>query len=829
MTLTCAVVAAAPLAVGGVHRIPILLLVLVSGLGLACLVMGSALERRPVRIGFVSVLPFVLLAIPFLQSLPLPLAVRGVFDPAGNALILGSDLPAPRLWPLSLDPVLTRERVAEAAAALAVFLVAFHIASGSNRRHLMYRLVGLTGVAAVVIGLGHRIFGVHEIYGHFVTTNRSVLVGPFVDSNHTAEFLELAAFACLACSFQRRTALNRYGWLTGMLLCAGGAVGTLSRGSVLAIVAGMLLFTALLYRMRDESAEAKRGVAIGWGVIVSVLIIGMATFMGGAGALVERFRGESASGDLRFQLWRDSLHVLGAHPFGIGRGAFERVYPVYRTLRSSFPITFAFVECHPLQLLIDCGWPFFAAIVVTVGLVVRWIVVHSRRDKIESALLAGLFAVTVHSAVDFGLETLGVLLPFAALLGTTLGRMRPANAPEPSPRTAWIFAAIVGAAALFGVVSVAHSSDDDFDTRLKQPQSLAQRRALLLRAEAVHPTDYFYALAYAATEPLQFGGGRGRSPRLHALNRALELCPNCELVHLDVARSLWQLGSHRQALVEWRTAVQLQPALFPGVVDELWRLKASGRELAAVASFDASKMVDTANFLAEHASLADARIVLDQADLMGASRAESLLLRCKLQIESKDVDAARTTLAEARAAGIQDPRLALLDAQIILTTKGRAGVDEAFAVLDAAAMRYPLDLPVQRMRVAMVSDYGKWQASDRALDGLKLALYHSNGSGVEANLAAARIRARLSQWSAAMSEYRIALMQQPSAGIWFELGQAAEHAGRDSTAREAYSEAARLEPGVKQYADALRQFDARMNDLRTAGVARSPVEEPRVP
>jgi Flp pilus assembly protein TadD len=114
------------------------------------------------------------------------------------------------------------------------------------------------------------------------------------------------------------------------------------------------------------------------------------------------------------------------------------------------------------------------------------------------------------------------------------------------------------------------------------------------------------------------------------------------------------------------------------------------------------------------------------------------------------------------------------------------------------------------MRVSIVLQYQKWQAVDRAIEGLKLALYHAQGNAVEANLAKARIDVQLSQWSAAFGEYRTALGQLPNQpSIWVEFGRAAEKAGRDTTAREAYSEALRLSPAEPISADGLRRLEAR--------------------
>ena len=66
---------------------------------------------------------------------------------------------------MSLDPPATRAHIGTAAAALVAFVIAFHLASGQSRRYLLLRVVGLTGVAAVVVGIVHRIVRATQIYG----------------------------------------------------------------------------------------------------------------------------------------------------------------------------------------------------------------------------------------------------------------------------------------------------------------------------------------------------------------------------------------------------------------------------------------------------------------------------------------------------------------------------------------------------------------------------------------------------------------------------------------------------------------------------------------
>jgi hypothetical protein len=810
----CAAVAAAPLAAGSVHHGPMILVMLACTLALASATMGAT-SQRPFRTSMGVALPLALLLIPLLQCLPLPLGLRGLVDPRGNALLIDNDIETVRAWPLSLDPPLTRECVGKAAAAVAIFMLAYYWASGQTKRHLMARVVGATGIVAVAVGLGQRILGYTDIYGLFPTQVRSLLLGPFINPNHTAEFLELAAFACAACALQRDNILNRYGWLTGALMCAAGAVGTLSRGGLVGLLAGTTLFVFLVRLSTDDGATPRRRVAFAWGVGGVALVVGIAAVLG-AGGMVDRFTSGSVVADVRFQLWRDALRILAAHPAGIGRGAFNHVYPIYRTVKNEgYSITYAYLENHPLQLLVDSGVLFYLAVVAGVVVVVREIVLRGRRDRIEAALLAGLFAVTAHSVVDFGLETLGVSLPFAAILGTVLGRCRGTDVAAISRRASLAVVGVAGAGLLFGVASIAHPSDDNFDKLLKASRGLDESRAILQRAQTTHPTDYFYAFAYARTEPIKKVDGR--SPRLHALNRSLRLCPGCEQVHAEVARTLWRMGLRSQALLEWRVVVQSLPSRLETTMTELWRAGAKPADLAALASFNPATMVEAANFLANKGELANAISILDEADLVGAPRAESLLTRCRLQSQLGQLAAAQTTLAEARAAGIQDPRMAVLEANLILATKGAPGANEAFSILDLAATRYPLDVPVQQLRIQLVSAYGKWQAADRAIDGYKLALYRARGNAYEAHVEAAHIRAKLAQWNACFSEYRLALAEVvDSVALWMDFGKTAEAAGRDATAREAYAEASRLAPSNQDIAVALRRVEARQGYLRSA-------------
>jgi tetratricopeptide (TPR) repeat protein len=226
------------------------------------------------------------------------------------------------------------------------------------------------------------------------------------------------------------------------------------------------------------------------------------------------------------------------------------------------------------------------------------------------------------------------------------------------------------------------------------------------------------------------------------------------------------------------------------MLGELFAAGAKPEELAAVAASSSARTLELVSFLGGLGRLADAFVVLDQADALGAPRPESLVARARLQIQSNQLQAAATTLDAVRAAGLDDARVAELRAQLLLQLKGAAGADEALGILDRAAVRFPTDVVVARQRVDLVTRFEKWNAAARSLEGLKLALYQQGGSAVEAHIAGARISARLGHWTQALDEYRIVLAELPdNTALWIEYARAAQVIGHDATARDAYAQA----------------------------------------
>jgi tetratricopeptide (TPR) repeat protein len=265
-----------------------------------------------------------------------------------------------------------------------------------------------------------------------------------------------------------------------------------------------------------------------------------------------------------------------------------------------------------------------------------------------------------------------------------------------------------------------------------------------------------------------------------------------------------------QALLEWRSAIALQPRLLVPAMSELLAAGANAEELASLAASEPPRMVEVAAFLGSTSHVEAAFRVLSQAEALGLADSRLLLTRAKLELQAGKLDDAQRTLARVHSQGIRSASLAVLDAQLRAARGGDQNEKEALEILDRAAAQYPLDLPVQQMRLDLVTRFQKWQTVDRALDGYKQALFQSRGSATEAHLAAARIYSRLDRWTSALEEYRIALSEEASnVSLWMEYGKAAEAAGRYPTAQEAYFEAERLSPADPGVVAAIKALDVR--------------------
>jgi tetratricopeptide (TPR) repeat protein/O-antigen ligase len=802
----------APLACGAVHRLTFLI-----ALGLAALLALATAWlatrcRSKLATAVALAFPLFFLVVAAAQIIPLPAGLRALIDPKGSALLALAGLKGAQ--PLSLDPPETYGEFAKAAAALCVTLAALVLASGRRLRFVAPGIVASAGLAAMAVGLGHRAAAEPLIFGRF-TTSGGLLVGPFINPNHTAEFLELSAFAALAFAFARSTRDGQRVWKLLAAILASGAISTLSRGSVLGLGAGALAWFVLAPRSDEgEPFHRSRFVAV---LLALAVVVGLAIGFGGDN-IISEFRGTVGDNLSKFAVSKDALQLVAAHPAGIGLGAFGRVYPVYQTLPAVS--WFQFVENQPLGILIETG---IAAMVLLLGL---WLVVarrfwkQARRDRVEASLVAGLVAVLAHNVVDFGLETLGVLLPFCALLGTIFGRQGTANEAAVPNRSPMILGIVTSACAFAGLSLLLTPAARDFDAQLKPPLT-SSSGALAHAASLAHPTDYAYALAEARLEP-RGSDNTSIQTRLRMLNRAMMLCPRCEGAHEEAARELWRLGRRKQSLLEWKTVVTESRPSLVGVLNGLLASGAKPEELATLA--DDENRFGISRYLLAHGAIDAAKNTLNQtASVEGA---ELYLVQAQIALAAKDIPAAQKASRRALELEPRNPRAVLMSAEIALLRPN--GSDEAMTILQAGLRFAPTDVELNRKVLALLMQTDKWQAIDQALSGFRAALAEAGAPSTDANLAAARIFEQRGQYRRAMSEYQAALAHAPeNVGLRLALAHAAEEIGGIASAVDAYNDVLRRDPTNQDARTALAriQHDKKVIEVNSVLPAHTSVED----
>lgn len=785
--------ATACISMGAVHDAPkaaVLTIAAVGALTLLCAYVAG--RRRPIR-SPVLVTSLVLVALPAVQVVPLPPALRRALDPVGTQIVLeAAARPNPfKAAPLSLDPPATLVEVGKSGALAALLIIAF-TASASRRQSLILpKVVAAMGFVAAVIGLGHRAFGYSAIYGQW-QAGTGFLVGPFINPNHTAELLELTAFVAVACAWSNTGSLERAAWYVVGGVCAASALLTFSRTAFVLVPVGLLLLLVAQQLARAGEPERREGRARALGLSITLLVTGVAAASLGAAQVFGELKDTSIAEESRWVLWRNALAVIRQHPLGIGRGAFARVFPIYDQIPRRLALRYDYLENLPLQLLVDYGVVGFALVVGAVLIVGRFLLARRPFRSSELAMLVGLLVVLAHNCVDFGLETLGISLPFTVVLGTVLGVVSArVSSGKHVRKTAPTRAALATtmAATLVGIVALRTGYAANADASLSSPESSpGERRTMALLLSERHPTDYFYPLAQAAVEPTRTADAG--SPRLKALARSLRLCPNCASVHHEIAHTMWFLGRKAQALSELRTVIRLVPGEIHRAVVDLERWGASPREIANLSGVARKHDQQIFDLLIARGALDAAREQLALMEGPSTPELDLCFARADLALQEGRLADAERELTRAAELDVHDSRGFGRRAALLLR---RGDVSAALDELSRGIRSAPYDVALNRQNVSYVLERKRWDLAPAALEALKRALKHHGWSLAEvhrAAAAAARAKGRLAE---AIAEVRMVVSGAPGdvAG-WLELGSLYEESHRYSEALRAYQRALSL-------------------------------------
>ncbi|HVF90215.1 MAG TPA: O-antigen ligase family protein [Blastocatellia bacterium] len=349
----------------------------------------------------------------------LPLAGLVLVGLAQSVVIAGNDGVARGL---SMDAEATRSAVSLLVFLLVSLLLASNFFKSHRRLVMLANFLVFYGLALAAFSLVQSFSWDGRFYWIRPNTQSASPFGPFVHHGHFAGYMEMLATIPVALLFSdgvRKESRLIYGVAASVMGLS--ILAAWSRGGMISLAASMA-FILVMNRILAGSNERPRrrlGRPRISPALRSALFVAALALAAGFGAFwmgLDQVRDDAAgagSGNGSFYasrgwIWSDTLSMIRANPIaGVGLGAFETAYPIYS--RSDGSLIVGQAHNDYLQIVADCG--VFGAVLALwfIALLARGVYRGIRsRDPFLSGLAlgsgAGLFALLVHSTVDFNLQ-----------------------------------------------------------------------------------------------------------------------------------------------------------------------------------------------------------------------------------------------------------------------------------------------------------------------------------------------------------------------------------------------------------------------------------------
>ncbi len=420
--LLATIVIGSVLAVGTVHT-PTLMVV--ASLSIGTCVLAMRMYRReqghwPVTLPAVGIAALGVWTA--LQAVPMPAWLLARISP-NNAVVWAHALDAlgeagPSWVTLSLDPGATWIEVLKAITYVGVATTAAVV---SSRRGSVFgvALVFLAAIAAGLTTVLHGLAGMDKVFGLYAPVNHFAPwhIGPLLNSNHLAGYLNLGALCGLGLLLMQRPKVHPGIIGVGVAGVAAVSVAAASRGAIVLLPVGMAI-TVLLLRSRSSRH----------GGSVSRRALNLLTLVTAAGTMVLAALGmttsqwdELASKDLsKLEILKWARPLIKDHwLLGIGRGSFETVYPAYKTMSGYGLWT------HPENIVVQWASEWGVVVALLAAAFFVWLMRPKRLGATRSAVAAGAWAgivvLVVQNAVDFSLEMPSVAIAVVTLIGSLWG------------------------------------------------------------------------------------------------------------------------------------------------------------------------------------------------------------------------------------------------------------------------------------------------------------------------------------------------------------------------------------------------------------------------
>lgn len=562
------------LAVGGVPPGVVVALGALATASAGLLAFHPIPERRPPLAPAALVL--FLSAYTALQTIPLPLSWLSGLSPTAADIWERALVPMGERatnGSLSLEPVLTTTE----ALKWSIYAVVFQVAAVVGRRYGAVTALGLVFASGVLVALatiGHDLAGAKKVFGLYEprTLNVYARVGPLLNPNNLAGYLNLAAVAGLAMLQSRRGRISPSLIGGGVAIIVAVAFRSASRAGLILLPVGIVLAAAstVVVRLRSRpGSRARRGMWTAYGTIGLAAVLGLALGVLVADDLVWNALIDESTEKLGIPaLAKPMLDDFAA--FGAGRGAFESVFLAYRPAMVAH-LTYTHPENLAIQWISEWG---FGVGIGALAFTLWWFRpsrLGATRSALNGSALVAVAVLFLHNFADLSLELPGIAISATVILGglsgDATGRQRHPELPERRERIAR-FAALAAAATMTILSLIRGTStlhDDRAATRKAVEQALTdatkttEARAAIRSNMLRHPADYYFPQLGAVLAQRT----RSESP-MPWIQRALERGPTIGRTHLLLAEVLRSRGAKSQALLELRYAVEMEKSLARG-------------------------------------------------------------------------------------------------------------------------------------------------------------------------------------------------------------------------------------------------------------------------
>jgi len=818
---------AAPLMIGSIHFWSITICLAISIIIFTFELIDRGIAEKSPDAGPFGWILITLCLFTLIQMLPLPASLVKILSPLSweiqselySSLLHTSP---PQFLTLSLDRYSTLCELMKLSSGVFLFLAIRHRVRHEGSNDVLW-CVAWSGIGVCVVFFVHKLAGWQKVYEFYtpVYAPTTPLSAPLLNANHLAGSLGLSAAVAVGLGFSEKNTVKKLLLIFVAGFTGAGVLLTLSRGGILAFIGGQLLFIAL-------RLAAKKQTSSKWGKMDTKflpLALAIAIFFGfyvAYGSILKEFLEGDAS---KVKVATDSIPLIKDFWLtGVGRGSFQFGYTLVQKLLDTS--TYMYPENFIAQYISEWGIPIGGIFIISLlTLIVLGLLKPPKRARNAGALCA-IFALLVQNLVDFGLEILGVFLPFVVILASTIvmienayGLARIQNAKGEIERKfrlpGQIGILVVISALVLLVIGcylcsrfITDRETNMIKSALKNNADVEKFLPLVNGSMKRHPADYYYPLIAGiklyhtnTSNPLPYFG------------RAITLFPNCSTAHLYVARTLGRKKLIGQSLLEYMYAARSSPAIANKVAEEVVRLTLSFEEADKMTRNDADRFLiyEPLSLAFSFAGLDSEAEKADDALLSIDPFKEGPALRKGLRLLERGKIEEATAIAERLKTNSLTKRASL---------ELRGKIERKKGNLKAAAKMFLSALQIEPSRrdllleaASCYANLGDKENLFKILERYEISASDEAAKG-HAIMTRANFESGLKMYDRAMASYLAAaalLHDEPT--IWESVASLAEMKKDTSTQLKALQELSRLEPENPKWKEKIKEIENRLNAL----------------